>query len=311
MFALLIITGCQGCGGCHGDLSDDNSNDPMDTAVLDSGIVDSAQPVDTAELLPCAVPEIEPNNTPGTAQVLPMEEWACGGLYEEGDFDTFQFDLETSGWVKVWARGADIGSSANLQITLDDASYDYTTLAAASPDSPDPVLLFPAEAPNRFYVTVSDQWYGHGEDYVWELLVSEAKQPLLWEANEAEPNDGKQDGTPIYDGDRIYGVIETGSDADWYVFDMPDTQTTLTATIEAWNYGSPLSAQVGLYSPDNTLISLQMRGEDTLDLDPLMVETLNAAGEWGLKITPENDTGGGVTYWYVLEVSLDTEVSAP
>jgi hypothetical protein len=316
-FILLTMMGCRAFIGCAGDLPSDPVDDkpePIDTGPVETDSGDTA-PVDTGPPPLCEWPEEEPNSTAGQAQPLPLETWACGTLETQGDFDVFRFSIEQPGWVKVWVRGQDLGTSSNLQLTLDDAAYDYTTLVTSSPDSLDPVLLFPVYEPITLYATIADQFYGYGEDYIWQLIASEAKAPVLWTASEVEPNDGIQDGLLINSTDRIFGIIDAGSDADWFTFEVPQgAESQISAHIEAWNYGSPINARITLYDGSESRVASSNMGENSYDLDPQMTYSVSAedASEdttWGIKVAPREGSGGGLAYWYVLEVTVETDGS--
>jgi hypothetical protein len=312
-FILLTMMGCRAFIGCAGDLPTDTPDDvdPIDTAPVEVDTADTG-PVDTGPPPLCDWPEEEPNSTLGQAQSLPMETWACGTLETAGDFDIFRFNLENAGWVKVWVRGQDLGTSSNLQVTLDDASYDYTTLVTSSPGSLDPKLTFPVEEANTFYVTIADQFYGYGEDYIWQLMASEAKAPVLWTGSESEPNDGIQDGQLIASGDRIFGLIDAGSDADWFLFELPEgVESTITARIEAWNYGSPINARLILYDATASRLASSSIGESAYDLDPILTYSVTSDATedgtlWGIKVSPRDGSGGGLAYWYVLDLTVET-----
>lgn len=320
-FILLTLMGCRAFIGCAGDLpsTPSDNTDPIDTGPIDTGTEDTG-PFDTGPPPLCELPEEEPNSTLSQAQELPMEMWSCGALETQGDFDIFRFTLEEGGWAKVWVRGQDLGTSSNLQFTLDDASYDYTTLVTSSPNSADPILLFPVESGHTFYVTIADQFYGYGEEYIWQLMASEAKQPVLWTGTEVEPNDGIQDGLLIESGSRMYGIIEAGSDADWFLIDVPDPEnTSISIQVDGWNYGSPLTSIVSLYDGDSKRITAANTGENSYDLDPILNWSYPAnpeedysvtPGTWGVKIAPRELSGGGLTYWYVLDVVVETEGTA-
>ncbi|MDG1478947.1 MAG: hypothetical protein P8R54_05115 [Myxococcota bacterium] len=310
-FILLTMMGCRAFVGCAGDLpSPPDQTEPIDTA---PEVVDTADtgPVDTGPPPLCEWPEEEPNSTLGQAQELPMETWGCGTLETAGDFDIFRFSLESAGWVKVWVRGQDLGTSSNLQLTLDDASYDYTTLVTSSPGSLDPILVFPVEEPNTFYATIADQFYGYGEDYIWQIIASEAKAPVLWTGSEVEPNDGIQDGLLIETGDRMFGLIDAGSDADWFLVTLPEgVESVVTARIEAWNYGSPINARISLYDGSESRVATSAIGVNSYDLDPILTYEADADATaegtvWGIKVEPREGSGGGLAYWYVLEVMVE------
>ena len=96
---------------------DNNNDDKKDDQNTDSGEKDSGDTaVDTAPPPPCPVMEEEPNGDYDTAQIVQMEKWICGTFDEASesaaDLDVFSFTTAEEGWVKMWARGQDIGSSA-------------------------------------------------------------------------------------------------------------------------------------------------------------------------------------------------------
>ncbi len=306
---ILILLSCNGCSACIGDLpTDDGDNESQDTAA-DTGEQDTA--ADTGPAPPCAQPEVEPNSPLASAQELQLEQWACGDLLTENDQDIFRFTTTTTGWVKLWVRGADLGTSSNLQLTLQDASYDYSTLVTSSPDSADPILVFPSDGNHTFYTTISDQYGGSGEDYFWEFLASEVKEPVSWDVEEIEPNNGIQDGLLVEAGDRIFGIIEAASDADWFLVEVPapedDEKINIVARVYAWNYGSPLDGHLYLYDPDESYSTGANIGEDSYDKDPILEKTATAGGTWGIKLAPHDGIGGGEAYWYVLEIDVETE----
>ena len=72
-------------------------------------------------------------------------------------------------------RGQDIGSSSDLQIALTDPADDFSAVSTTTPDSIDPLILFYADRPGTFYVNVADQYYGYGDDYIWEMIASATK----------------------------------------------------------------------------------------------------------------------------------------
>lgn len=300
-----VSLGLYGCKSCIGDLPSDNPDDPTDTAKEDTAEEDTAEE-DTGPAPPCAVPEVEPNNTLGAAQDLPLEEWACGVLTTKGDFDYFRFTTEKAGWVKVWVRGQDIGSSSDLQLALTDPADDYSFVSTTSPDSLDPLVLFYADRPGTFYVNVADQYYGYGDDYIWEMIASAAKEPLVWSDEELEPNDILADATPVVSGDTYFGIVSSGSDNDWFTLSLPEGESTITARILAWEYGSPLLSRLRLYDPSTEKVLDISQGNDVSEADVMLTHKTSTSGPWGLLVTSRTNSGGSGAYWYVLEITVET-----
>lgn len=306
---LLLIgaaSGLYGCKSCIGDLpGDNNNNNNTDTAPRDTDTEDTA-PVDTGPPPPCAIPEVEPNNTLGAAQALELETWACGVLETKGDFDYFRFETEKAGWIKIWARGQDLGSSSDLQLALTDPADDYSAVSTTSVDNLDPLILFYAARPGTFYVNVSDQYYGYGSDYIWELIASAAKAPLVWSDDEVEPNDVLADAQAAQSGETYFGIVSSGSDLDWFVLDLPEGENTITARIYAWNYGSPLLSRLRLYDPDATKVKDINYGENATDPDAILTYKTSTPGPWGVLVSSRTSAGGSEAYWYVLELTVET-----
>ena len=308
--ALLVASaGLTGCKGCTPDLPDDdpNNDEDDDHQVVDSGVEDSG-PVDTAPPPPCAVPEEEPNDAITDAQPIPLEEWACGTLLEQGDNDYFTFEIEEAGWYRIWVRGADIGSSSDLQMLLSDEDEDYTALSTSSaPDSLDPLLVFPAQDDRTFNVNISDQYAGYGSAYIWEMLITETKAPVGWDLEEIEPNDVLNDATPIEGGMRYFGLFSPRSDRDWYVITLPDgISTDLSFKIHAYDYGSPMLTSLRLHDPSGEEVKRRSNDLANDSEDAYLAHKTSEGGEWTLLVTNRSSSGGSDAYWYVLEVIAET-----
>jgi len=314
----LMTAGLYGCAACYGDLPTNNKNDDddnTDTAVEDTAVEDTG-PVDTGPPPPCAVPEEEPNNSVTDAQKLPLERWACGVLLEQGDLDYFYFDVPTAGWYRVWVRGQDIGSSSDLQLAFSNTTSTYTALATTSPNSLDPQIVFYAEGADRFQVSVADTFYGYGDDYIWEMMATESKEPVDWNVVEDEwvgsggSNDALVDGEPVEDGDQILGVLNPGSDQDFYIIDLPAGDVSLVAQVHAWNYGSPLYSTLRVFDMDGTELRERSYGGSGLDYDPKLTYKTTGPVQLAVQVDVQNNAGGGgLSHWYMLELAVEDTAS--
>ena len=311
----LFSISLYGCKACVGEIPLDNNNDDDDQE--DTAPEDTAEdtgPVDTGPLPPCAIPEVEPNNLDFEAQRLPMEQWACGTLLEDGDIETFYFDVPQTGWYRVWLRGQDIGSSSNLQLSIIEPTA-YGTLALDSPGDLDPQIVFYAESAARFMVNISDTYYGYGEDYIWEMMATETKEPVEWTTVEEEwvddavSNNALVDGQFVSNGDKILGLLNPGSDQDFYIVDVPEGEVTLKAQIDAWNHGSPLSSVVSVYDLAGNVLSERAYGTSGADLDPRMVYKTTSTGErLAIRVDVQNNSGGGgMAHWYMLSIDIEVK----
>jgi len=293
-----VARACRACTGCV-ELPDDDQQAP------DTAPQDSAEPEDTGPPAPCAFPEEEPNNTLGQAQEIDIEAWACGTISESGDLDTFRFVGTEEGWLRVWVRGFDIGSYAELSLYVSDNTQEYAAIQLNSEDSTDPLLVVPVPDGHTWFAQVGDAYGGAGERYIWELIGSITKAPVEWTVEEVEPNDIMVDGQFVEDGDVIYGTVGVAGDYDWFLFEVPEGKVDIVARVVAKKEGSPLDATLVLYTPDGVVKSTVASGELGSDRDPLMEISLDEAGTWGLLMKSVN--GANPLFWYSLEFSMDTE----
>jgi len=292
----------------------EQENPPPDTSSQDSA-------VDTGEEPPCAEPEVEPNGEIAGAQVVEMEDWACGYFQETNDNDMMKFANEETGWMRVWVVGADRGSYADLQFYLIDQEEELTARAAQSPNSTDPKTTVPVSEFATWYATISnEQIDGYGEDYFWEFMASMTKQPVDdWTIEEqeelgSETNNKLEDAESIDVGDRVYGLVDDGEDRDWFVVSIPDGKSDVVLQVEAFAYGSPLNGYLAMYEYDSEtgeadLIDQTNHGQYSSEADPLLSTTISDAMDLYILLKAD-DSAGSPLYWYVIDVSVDTTVDS-
>lgn len=315
LLLLFLLVSCKGCYGCFSfDLPDPEKPDHDESVdTNDDTAEDTAD--DTAETLPCATPEVEPNDREEEAQDIPMEAWACGTLLEKGDVETLRFENAEEGWIRLWARGAELGSNADLQIVLQDSTKEYSAINVAMPGSTDPQIVAPIPAGLTMYATIADQYFGYGENHEWDFIADMTKAPLDWDGTEGDDdpdddennNDALARGTLLSSGSRTWGTTSTSSDRDWFLVEVPEGESVLSLKIEAWNFGSPMHGYMALYSPGGEeLIKERDHGAYSSDLDPAFEAKLSEAGTYGV-LVKEDGGSGSPLYWYVLSMTLETE----
>lgn len=311
---LSLLFACSACVSCievplDGETENQQpSDEPIDSADPEDTGSDTADDFDPP---PCPVMEIEPNGTYEEAQYVHMETWFCGEFSEQADLDVFDFDFPEEGWLKVWIRAQDLGSTADTLISIKNGSH--TALATFFGESTDPVLVVPVKEGMTISAGIQEQYNGFGDNHFWEALFSQVKPPVEYNMVETdESNNGMEDGQSIEDGDRVLGIINSNYDRDWYLLELPEGTHDLTFAIEANQFGSPIDAMIYLYppealeDPDTNYVKYRNHGLSANSTDPYLTYTANRGGVWGVQIKTYNGSGSDF-YWYVLDVDVETE----
>ncbi len=299
---LALFGGCRGCQSCTPDLPDD-TDDSSDTG--DTGDEDTGDTGEIAEPL-CDVPEVEPNNTGADATPLPMEQEGCGFFESVLDLDYWDFTLEREGWLQVRVDARTLGSFAHPQLLV-ESEVSGESAAITYAGSEDALLLFPALPDDYTALLVDDGGQG-GEEYFYEIVASQAKEPLYWSLDEVEDNDTIGGAQELESGDELFGFIGDNRDQDWYRVDVPAGKHTLILDIDAWEHGSAARTKIVVYRGDRAdeaeVIERFVVGEEGWEPDP-----------WGEVSSPGDETlwlqiqdkhnQSGRTCWYRLEVELE------
>ena len=322
MFFSFLFFACNACISCAPDLPlDDQNQDSKDNQNGDSGKSDSGDTAtDTAPPNPCPVMEEEPNGDYDRAQVVQMEKWICGTFDEASesaaDLDVYSFTTSETGWVKMWIRGEELGSSADLMLTLKIGNE--TAISTFSPGTTDPMLVVPLEANTHVFAAIQDQFNDFGDNLFYEALFTTVKPPVEYNTTEEEnldnssSNDGLSSAQELEPNDRVFGTISNNFDRDWYFVDLPAGEQTLQLTVEAHYYGSPIDLVISLYPPetftDSSVGPVRVRngGLYSSSYDPYLEYNIENGGKWGILLESNTDTGSDL-YWYVLDVKSVVE----
>lgn len=288
-----------------GEKPDDGGGDGGADGGADTG------PIDTGPPLPCDVPEAEPNSPYDQANALPMEAWACGTFSEAGDLtEIMRFENDEPAWLRIWARAFEIGSLADLTLSISAGNGPYGASRLSNPDSTDAQMVFPVDDSYEFYVTLTEAYGRSGESYRWELMASEVKAPVVYNRVEAEGNDSSSTAELVAHGDRVFAYMDTAVDIDWFALELPEGRSDVTLDVDAWYFGSPANVRVELYDPSGTRFLGSSGDSSTGDTnyDPRLVGSPTQGGTWTIKVQPEpgsSESGGGAAFWYVLDVAVE------
>jgi len=307
---LSIFLACSACISCVEIPLDQEtqeqqpSDEPIDTSETEDTGEENFDPP------PCPVMELEPNGTFEEAQYIPMETWFCGDFHETADLDVFEFDFPEEGWLKVWVRAQDLGSTADVLVSITHGSD--TALSTFFGESTDPVLVVPVKEGMTISAAVQEQYNGFGDNHFWETMFSQIKVPVEYNLLEIdENNNGMVNGQAIASGDRVLGIIDSNYDRDWYHLELPEGTHDITLSIEANQHGSPIDAMIYLYppevleDPDVGYVKYRNHGLNPNSTDPYLTYTADRGGVWGVQIKTFNSSGSDF-YWYLLNVDVDS-----
>ncbi len=308
----LYLAGCS----CTPSLPNQNNGD--DDTTVDSATIESG---DTGPDPICDVPELEDNGSLASANLLPMEQIACGELQEPGDLDYWETEVDVETWLRVAVVSRGLGAIADVHLVV---APEGETAAKREDDegTTDASLLWPAK-PSTYSITVNEQNFnGDDERYEYELVVSTSKAPLEWDRFEVEPNGDFGSAMAVDAGEVIFGNMQGGIDNDWYMLDVPIGKHTLTVTIEAYSYGSAGDFSIWLYDDMQGLLpegcdhdGCGPAQQNCVDCevfgppagfahDPIL-EFESLGGETLYWRVAEFQSEFGDAYWYTMKVELE------
>lgn len=298
----LLLSGCHCRPSLPGDSSDTEDEPPPE----------DQETADTSPPLPCPVPEAEPNDAFNDANVLPLEQWACGAFDDPGDFDVWSFDLPVVSWLGVTVKAESLGSYANavLVLTAEDGSAADIRIGH---ETKDPRLLFPASAGGYLALLSESNIQGATDLYFYELLATQAKAPLGWSVEELEDNGTYTSAQFVSHEDVLMAGFESSSDNDWFAIAVPSGKHTLRVDVDAFEYGSAADLGLFLYSSDleplpegcaQTTGCGFYHGEQGWELDPVLEYSSTGDEEIYIRVDEAFDRGGD-PYWYILNISLE------
>lgn len=303
MYFLPIVIGWMGTGGCqcrYEPPQETNEPDPPPPPTGQTGTTG-----DTGPEPPCAWPEIEPNDTVLEPTMLGMEQHGCGTIDAAFDSDFWQFTLDDDSWLEIQAEQGN-GSIANMTFVLTPVGDDWSATRTDDIESLDATLRFLAPA-GDYRLQVTEQTFSGGERFGYEILATEAKEPLTWTVEEVEPNDTLATAMPVLPGDEIYGLtyVDTvvGGDFDWYVLTVPVGKHTVSVDIDAYEFGSSSDLTIRLYDASSEPLRSDINGTGG---NPDPVGSYESSGaEYVYIQVSELGNRESPAGWYVLKIGLE------
>ena len=312
--ALGLFTACKGCftscfnPGLPPDPPVDTQEEETET---EDSPVDTTPPEDTTPPPPCDQPEVEPNYNTSVANEIVMESFACGNFGEKGDFDVFTFSMPEGGWLKIDVDAADRGSEADPVMNV-ESQRGYNAAVYRGATSNDPLLVVPVAKSDVWTVYMTDGYQGFGEDHDYRFLASTTKPPTTWTDMESEDHSTWETAQPIAVGQRIFGVVDSATEYDWYAFTTPIEKSTVGVKVQAQGFGSPLTPRLQLYFtkegtdglPYDVLQETWDKSSASASLDPDFTRAAGDGSIWYLKVRYRPETPYGDLYWYIIEVEV-------
>ena len=317
LFLMLFACTCTRSCGAPVAVNPDSGDTSGDTAVDTAETGETGETaVDTAPPPMCAQVEVEPNDHVTEPFAIGLTQWSCGTFHdpEENDWDYLTFDLERSTtaagptWLEIDVDAANRASVADVEMIVYGDDHE-PFLVEDFDRGTDPFVVFPVHEEGTWDLALYDKYAGSGEDHGWYLRVLVGKQPVNWNAVEAEPNDSLSDDLLfVTDGTKVFGDTSDNYDLDWYAFTPAEGQEFLTVSVLANNFGSPLDARLAIYNSVGTKLEAASQGVgDSYDKDPVISVALDPDEAYTLSVRIDADQGGGSAFWYVLDVAVTDE----
>lgn len=290
---LLPLAACDGCARCRPDLPETDT-DPVEQ--------DTDPHVDPdTEAPPCEWPEVEPNDALDAAAPVPLEVLACGAIDPALDVDQWAFAVEAPLWLGVHVSSTSIGSRADVALLLTRDEADPVEARDREDGEQDVALVFPA-LPGAYRATILDEGLRGGpEDYFYELLVTEEKQPVEWTLASAGATEAAA-AQVLADGDVVFGRLAAPGEAHWYRVPIPAGTGSVELWVEAATWGAPTDPLLQLYDASLTRFATISSGPSG-ERDPATEQPTAGDVTWTVRVSDQAGRGGSA-YWYTLFVVL-------
>lgn len=300
MCLLLVACGELGLPGEDKDNSPDpeTPEPPVDT----DGQVDGP-------VLPCDVPEEEPNDTLSEGGVLPLEALGCGTFAAPNDGDHWTVDVPEESWVDITLRRSLSGSDADLRLFIVGPG-DTSNQLFPNPSEQDIHFSFPS-SPGTFELIVSQppSGAGSGDNFSYEIRASVSKPPLEFTMDEGE-NDSQGTAQLVSLGasgqaELIQGSIGD-SDQDWFGVAIPVGTHEVTAQVYAFGDGSKGDFALSRFDGNGELLETRFSGLEGFDPDPYLSVVVPGPQVLYFRVTEQQGLFGPM-FWYGLSISLEEQ----
>ena len=165
--------------------------------------------------------ESEPNNTPETANAVPVNEDIHASIGQEGDVDCFTFTLDGDAVIqpKFTFTPTDSSSKTYVLTIMDSSRRELLKVNIGGKESTK-VITPVALTAGTYTVKIENPRFVR-QDYTLRLVS------MAVTASEKEPNDSASLATVLNVGQARTGVLTTDADVDYYKVTFAE-QTTVT-----------------------------------------------------------------------------------
>ncbi len=226
--SFLFLVSLQGCSTC-------TSGDPVDkrdeVGDRDAQIIALVSPRDAAVDEKDLIDEIEPNDSPQEAQVLPMGKGVRGFIgkpsgpkNEKGDRDFYRFTLSDE--QPKWNLQARLTGVPGLRIVLEiraQKTYERLFVSAAPRNGDGVTLTNLVLEPGTYFFRVRERWTGKVRRYNLKTpYILRWKASELTTQDEIEPNDTFSQATDMEVNTKRVGYLGTPRDVDFFKVNLGD-----------------------------------------------------------------------------------------
>lgn len=165
--------------------------------------------------------ESEPNNTPETANAIPVNEDVHASIGQEGDIDCFTFTLDGDAVIqpRFTFKPTDSSSKTYVLTLTDSSRYELLKVSIGGKESTK--VIAPVALTAGTYTVKIENPRFIKQEYTLHLVSMDVA------AAEIEPNDSEALSTALPVGMARTGVLTSDGDVDYYKVTF-DTQTTAT-----------------------------------------------------------------------------------
>ena len=229
--------------------------------------------------------ESELNNTPETANAVPLNEDIHASIGQEGDIDYYSFTLDGDTVVqpRFTFKPTDSASKTYVLTIIDGNRYELLTCNIGGKESTK--VIPPAALPKGTYTVKIENPRYIKQDYTLRLVSMGVA------ASEQEPNDSAARATDLTMGAARTGVISSDDDIDYYKLDFM-AQTAVTFKFSFAQTTSTNTAYVlTIEQNGKTQWTANVKG----DSGGIEQQLQFPAGEYFMRIKPSNWTSAVYT----------------
>lgn len=233
--------------------------------------------------------ESEPNNTPETANAVPVNEDVHASIGQEGDVDCFTFTLDGDAVIQPRFTFAPTDSASKTYVlTIMDAGRRELLKANIGGKESTKVIAPIALTAGTYTVKIENPRFVR-QDYTLHLVS------MAVDHAEKEPNDSAALATALSVGQARTGVLTTDADVDYYKVTFAEQTTVMLSFSFAQSTSKNTAFVLTVEQNGKTQWTANIKGDSGGMEQPLQFP----AGEYYIKVKPS--TWLGTVYTLTLE----------